>query len=192
MLVGFIGAPCSGKTTTAAKLFAELKDNGQPSEYVAEKARSYIAAKKFTLRAAGNEHLFSLSDEDQISIAKTQYRAELTMNHGNIIVVTDSCVLNSLLYMTPSAREGQDVQRLAVEAASKYDIVFVCGPVPRPAGDDPNRVHDEATSMGIHSQIEPLLLPFLDESKVHYLSGPSHARLQEAISVTLNRFAGEG
>jgi hypothetical protein len=188
MLVGFIGAPCSGKTTTAAKLFAALKDMGLPSEYIAEKARSYIAAKKFALRADNREHLFSLGDEDQIAIAHTQYRAELTMNTKDVVVVTDSAVLNSLLYMTPSAQNSESVLALMREAVSKYDILFVCAPVPRPAGEDPNRVHDEAASFALHAQIERLLAPLYAGKVVHVLTGSSHERLAAAFSEVLKAF----
>lgn len=189
MLVGFIGSPCSGKTTTAAKLFAELKDCGQPVEFITEKARSYIATKKFTLKAAGKEADFALTDEDQVAIANSQYKAELIMNQKGLIVVTDSCVLNSLLYMTPSVRESGDVQRIAKEALSKYDVLFICTPVPRPAGDDPNRVHNEVESMRIHEQINALILPMLDGKIVHNLTGSTHARLQAAFSATMAKFS---
>ena len=46
MYVNFIGAPCSGKTTSAAKLFAELKEMGLEVEFVSEYARLYIAKKR--------------------------------------------------------------------------------------------------------------------------------------------------
>lgn len=188
MLVGFIGSPCSGKTTTAAKLFAELKDCGQPTEYIAERARWYIANKKFGLRAQNQEHLFNLTDEDQIAIASSQYRAELVMNQRGIVVVTDSCVLNSLLYMTPGVRESEAVQRIAAEAIDKYDVLFVCAPVPRPQGVDPNRVHDEAASMHIHEQIHSLLLPKLEGREVHFLTGSTHSRMGDAFSVVMKKF----
>lgn len=188
MLVGFIGSPCSGKTTTAAKLFAELKDTGMPAEFITEKARSYIAKKKFSLRQQQQEHLFSLTDDDQVEIANSQYIGEMTMNQKNLIVVTDSCVLNSLLYMTPSMRERADLRGFMETAVAKYDVVFICSPVPRPGGEDPNRVHDEAASMHIHQQIDALLTPFLSGTEVHTLTGPSHQRAQAAFSAVLNRF----
>lgn len=188
MLVGFIGSPCSGKTTTAAKLFAELKDMGLPAEYVAEKARSHIAKKRFLLRKNNQEHLFYLDDDDQVTIANSQHTAELIMNEENVIVITDSCVLNSLLYMTPSMQEREDLRKFMEEAISKYDIVFICGPVSRPKGEDPNRVHSEAASIHIHNQIEALLTPYLKNTETHWLTGPSHLRLGSSISVTLDKF----
>lgn len=188
MLVGFIGAPCSGKTTTAAKLFAELKESGQPAEYIAEKARSYIANKKFMLRQEGIEDSFSLTDQDQVAIAKTQFRAELVMNQGDLIVVTDSCVLNSLLYMSEATRQSLEVKDLVRAATSKYDLLFVAGPVQRPSVTDPNRVHDEEESLLINSQIATVLQPEFEGKHVIYLSGPMHVRLQEALSTTLNKF----
>lgn len=189
MLVGFIGSPCSGKTTTAAKVFAEMKDCGQPVEYIAEKARSYIAEKRFMLRAKGIEHLFDLQDADQVSIAHSQYKAELIMNDKRLVVITDSCVLNSLLYMTPSARESREVQDLSKEALAKYDLLFICAPVPRSTTEDPNRVHDEAASMRIHEQINTLLIPMLEGKEVHSLTGTPHARMQCAFGHVMRKFS---
>lgn len=188
MLVGFIGAPCAGKTTTAARLFAELKEAGQPAEFISEKARSYIANKRVTGGLAV-ETPVPLTDEDQILIAKSQYRAELVMNFGNQIVVTDSCVLNSLLYMSPSVRGSEEVRDLVQNAVRKYDLVFLCAPVPRPQNADLNRVHDEAASLVIHNQIEAVLVPMLADVETYILTGNTHARAQQAFSAVLNKFA---
>lgn len=187
MLVGFIGSPCSGKTTTAAKLFAELKDMGLPAEYVAERARFHISRKKFIIRQKGYGD-FSLTDEDQISIANSQFLDEKIMKADDIIVVTDSCVLNSLLYMTEETRNREDIKQFMQDALKEYDIIFICAPVNRPKGKDPNRVHDEGFSIKIHGEIETLLVPMFNEKEVHWLTGPSHLRLGNAISTTLDRF----
>lgn len=192
MLVGFIGAPCSGKTTTAAKLFAALKENGQPCEYIAEKARAYIAEKRFALKAQGRGHEFRLFDGDQLAIAKSQFRAEMIMDDPGIITVTDSCVLNSFLYMSPGFRSTKEVVDLMDAALGNYDLLFVCGPVPRPSGTDPNRVHDADASALINDQIYSLLVPMVSSHHARPLtkglSGDAKLRLSNAFSATLERF----
>lgn len=187
MLVGFIGAPCSGKTTTAAKLFAELKDMGLPAEYVAERARYHISRKKFVIRTKGYGD-FTLTDEDQISIANSQFLDEKIMKTDDVIVVTDSCVLNSFLYMTENTRNDEELREFMQDALKEYDVIFICAPVSRPKGKDPNRVHDEEFSVKVHNEIEKILVPLLEEKEVHWLTGPSHLRLGTAIAATLDKF----
>jgi nicotinamide riboside kinase len=187
MLVGMVGSPCSGKTTTAAKLFAELKDLGLPTDYVAEQARFYIANKRFLQRKGGGGEDISLTDEDQLAIARQQFRHELVMSDPRTILITDSSVLNSLLYMSEEFRKSEDVQSLAKAAAARYDLLFICHPVKRPDGIDPNRIHDETLSLQIHDRIDAILYEVVAEGRVGYQSlvGPSKIRLQEALSTTL-------
>lgn len=186
-----IGAPCSGKTTVAAKLFAELKDLGLPTDYVAEQARFYIANKRFFQRK-GAEYFIDpekvdLSNEDQLAIARQQFRHELIMSDPRTILITDSSVLNSLLYMGEDFRKSEDVQSLAKAAAARYDILFICHPVQRPDGVDPNRIHDEEFSLKIHDSMDTVINPLIWDlpSQGKHLVGPSRVRLQDALSVTL-------
>jgi nicotinamide riboside kinase len=193
MLIGMIGAPCSGKTTVAAKLFAELKDLGLPTDYVAEQARFYIANKRFLQKKSGGGEEVILSDEDQLAIARQQFRHELVMSDPRTILITDSSVLNSLLYMSDEFRKSEEVQSLARAAAARYDVLFICHPVQRPDGTDPNRIHDETFSLKVHENIGPLLQALLFDSshlEIQHLVGPSRIRLQEAQSLTLETWNG--
>lgn len=190
MLVGFIGSPCSGKTTVASKLFAELKDMGLPTDYVVEQARFYIANKRFTQRQNGANNAITLSDDDQLAIARQQFRHEIVMADPQTILLTDSSVLNSLLYMSPEFRLTEEVQSLARAAAARYDILFICHPVKRPDGVDPNRIHDEQFSLKIHESMDTVINPLIWDlpSPIKHLVGPSRTRLQDAMSVTLDRW----
>jgi nicotinamide riboside kinase len=186
MLIGFLGAPCSGKTTVAAKMFAELKDSGLPTEFVCERARLYIA--KARIWAEQRQQAFTLSDTDQLAIARSQFADEVAMNQNGIIVVSDSSALNSLLYMSPEFRQTPEVHALMQAAAAQYDYLFVCGPVPRPICLDPNRVHDEAQSLELHNSLPEITKAYVEQSKIQTLVGPAHVRLHQALSLTLDRY----
>ncbi|WNM70307.1 hypothetical protein [Myxococcus phage Mx1] len=190
MLVGFVGAPCSGKTTTAARLFAELKEMGIPAEYVAERARSYIARAKASKRSRGDVAPLVLCDEDQKKIATGQFVDESVMHDPKVVLVTDSCVLNSLLYMTEGCRTDPEVNSLMRAAAARYDLLFWCGPVARPEGDDPNRVHGEAECVAIHDQIETVIQPMLGKPMFVLAGSPRH-RFTDAMHAVLDAFTGE-
>lgn len=185
MLVGFIGAPCSGKTTVASKLFAELKDMGLPTDYVAEQARFYIANKRFMQRRNNEGEDVVLTDEDQLAIARQQFRHELVMSDPRTILITDSSVLNSLLYMSDEFRSTEAVQSLAKMAMEKYDLLFICHPVQRPTGVDPNRIHDEDSSRKIHEKIGILAEESILTFFAPQLVGPSRTRLQDAMATVL-------
>jgi len=189
MLVGFIGGPCSGKTTSAARLFAEFKDSGQSTEYIAERARWHIAKKKYELLRRGLESKFVLDDLDQLSILSDQEHAEDVMNQDNIIVITDSCVLNTFLYLGDNVLNSPSIQQFGRQVAKRYDVLFVCAPVARPFGIDPNRVHDEEASRIIHEKVASLF-PLLEGVEVHNLSGTTQARVNIAFGVVMNKFAG--
>ena len=73
MLVTFIGSPISGKTTTAAQVFAELKKAGMPAEFVCEIARTFIA----NLRYNRQGDTIKLDDDNQLDIMSQQYHSEL-------------------------------------------------------------------------------------------------------------------
>jgi thymidylate kinase len=188
MLVGFMGAPCSGKTTTAARLFADLKEMGTPVEFITEKARSFIAWKKYN--STFTQELFSLTNENQLEIAKSQFAAEQIMRSvcGNdLIVLTDTTVLNSALYMTPDFRARPEVQELFLQAVKQYDLLFLCQPVEYPRSYDPNRVHSEEESLALHSELESVFAQYAQGVPSISLIGPSYVRLDHCRAEVLRR-----
>lgn len=185
MLIAFTGAPCSGKTTTAARVFADLKDAGYPAEFLPEFARTYIAYR----RLKGDTS--PLTDNDQVNIMQQQSEAEgmMALSSPDSIVVADSAALNALLYMSPELRNLPHMQENARHAVARYGLVFRCHPVRPGSMYDPNRVHDFNQSLAIDAQVEPLLkeygLPIIP------LGGPQHHRATRAYGLVLEALVQE-
>lgn len=156
MLINFIGAPCSGKSTTAGRVYAELKDQGYPAEFVPEQARRYIAANRYD----------SLDGLDQIVIMEKQFKEESIFAEGSqALVVADSSPLNSLLYMTNGIRMTLDVEkvlgRLKERNESIPSVAFLCEPVkPALLLPDPNRLHTWEQSVALHEQVKEVLAKY--------------------------------
>lgn len=157
MIVTFLGVPCSGKTTTATKLFADLKEAGIPAEFVPEYARQYIASLKYD--SPGED--VKLDDGDQISIMVEQARLERVFAKAcgpDVVLVVDGCALNTLLYLSSGARQNPVVQSIVKMSMKAYDVVFVCEPVQALDGLDPNRIHSWEESLQLNGVLESLLL----------------------------------
>lgn len=187
MLIGFIGCPCSGKTTTAAKLFAALKADGISTEFIVEQARWYIAQKR--LRSKGP---LVLTDDDQFRIMLKQYQIEQTFKAvcpPETLIISDTTALSAMLYMTAEQRESQEVQQLCYEAVKLYDVIYTASPVLSFDRLDSNRVHDEQQSRAIAAKIEPLLASVLPTSvPVVPLVGSIEIRFSTVLRDVLLRF----
>jgi thymidylate kinase len=188
MLIGFIGCPCSGKTTTAALTFADLKSMGVAAEFIPEQARMYIAEKRLILGQAPGSPVI-LTDEDQLQILTRQMDAEhvlLRSSGPGTVVVTDTAALCTLLYMSP---EVQEAQREAMSAhLEKYDLLFYSAPVKLPYSLDANRVHDQEQALKINQEIPKLLRSYGLEPT--FLVGDSKARHNEVTKTILERIVG--
>lgn len=185
MKVTFIGCASSGKTTTAAMVFSELKRNGIVCEFISEQARIYIARKRLS------NPKFYPSDEDQIEIMKQQQELIRIMENSTIeagaIVICDSSPLNALLYMSPEARDSQEVQELIREFEVDPGLTFYSPPVPRNYSVDPNRVHTEAQSLTIDHSIPSVMFKYAPKAwgNKFPLFGESQDRYVYAINEIL-------
>ena len=190
MRIGFLGAPYSGKTTTAAKLFANLKDSGIPCEFVPEYARIYIARERFIQRGFD----LKITDEHQYDIVCGQQQTEERMDDGKTLVIADSCILNTMLYAN-----HRGVRDLVQKHIHQYHLLFLCGLVPNGVQSDPNRIHSHSESLHFADLLDNLLadfnLPVNDpyellqtEGKPHVyrLEGDSNTRAHMAQRVVLD------
>lgn len=188
MLVQFIGGPCSGKTTTAAKLFATLKEQGHPCEFVAERARAHIAKVRRRLLDSGQDPSdCRMTEDDQLAILEDQLRCEedfVKTCPKQTIVVADGCPLNSLLYLAPELRERINTKSRTRQAICNLDVVFRCQPVDQPASSDPNRIHSAKECAVIDGWI-PEVIPREALDKCVLLAGPIQLRHDVALAVIL-------
>ncbi len=162
MLVNFIGCPQSGKTTTAAMLFASMKETGMVAEFNPEQARFHIARLRVKMGLRPEDGM-SLTNMDQYEIMLAQVEADETLVKAcgpKVYIVSDSSPLNSMLYMTQEFRLSPLVQNLAQRSLNITDQSFHMLPIYKPYLDDPNRIHSEAQSKEIDRNIPDLLAQF--------------------------------
>ncbi len=175
----FVGSPASGKTTTAAMLFAQLKENQYAVEWVPEYARLYIARK----RASSFDSTLTLNDLDQRSIQFVQFGWEEDLFNPfpgqERISISDSWSVNALLYMEHVNRLSRSRALLAKHLAHH---VFYCPPLKDKISDqDPNRVHNRKLSLQIDKKVKPLMNDL--GIKFHTLTGKPFARVSQIINV---------
>lgn len=186
MIIEFLGCPRSGKTTTAARVFANLKEAGFNCEYIPEQARFYIAQKRVNAGLKPEESL-TLDDEDQKNILQKQVIAihlMLASCGKDAIIVTDSSPYNSLLYMTPEGRSKEIVKNIIKSIKDLPTIKFYSLPVEWLGGLDPNRIHNQEQSLKINEDIVTTILPMLKDEPVKLL-GDSDTRWRSATSEVL-------
>lgn len=174
MYIGFLGAPSSGKTTTAARVFAELKESGLVVEFLSEQARMYIAA----LRKAS--FFFKLEDSDQIAIMKQQnYWEEIlesSIRENDGILITDSCSLNSLFYMT------EPPEYWTVDYYQRKDaLLYYAPPLPLFQREDPLRIHNKAESAIIEDKIRDFVNTNSHKLNIRHLDGSLRMRANVVI-----------
>lgn len=85
-IINLIGAPCTGKSTAAASIFADLKKSGINVEYSFEAAKllSYMNAKEYI--------------ENQIYVFSQQFTSQWALIDKVDYVITDSPLILSSIY----------------------------------------------------------------------------------------------
>lgn len=190
----FLGCPCSGKTTTAALIFAELKETGISCEFIPEQARFYIAE----IRVKNNLQPYDpviLSDDDQISILEKQLSLQEVMRkaigeYG--IIVTDTSPVNSFLYMKHIDKNNPKLMNLLSKIESPDDIYFYCPPVAKAGPSDPNRIHSYEQSLKIDESLPEILQEHFPNiyKRLITLTGTPAIRQTQVFSEVMNRRLG--
>ena len=193
-----LGPPNSGKTTTAAKVFAKLKETGLAVEFIPERARYHIAEKRFRLGLRPDETPL-LTDDDQIQIFQAQAAAEQQLDlvcSKDTIVIADSWSAASLLYMSEMV---QIVSPACIESISRVQgvictsnpLVFSLASVPFGDAEDANRVHNAFQSQELGKKIPEMLSRWFPNVFPIPVSGNPDERA-EAITKHIRRRVAEG
>lgn len=179
MLINFVGCPASGKTTIAAKTFAYLKEDGYPAEYIAERARYWIAVSKSKLE--------NLDDNYQEKISRDQFEHECLMSESNpsAVVISDSSALLTLVYSSdPDSLISKQSRNFIPNIVKKLEegLVFYCLPIPKLENlNDQNRIHNHEQSLEIDKKIEPLFKKYAPNVKLIKLDGPIDIRTRVVL-----------
>lgn len=191
MLISFIGAPASGKTTVAALVFADLKEAGVNVEFVPEQARVYIAEKRLRWKKRDLAYPplegFSLDDGDQIEIMRRQINAENVFfeAYPETVIVTDSSPLNALLYMSENCRKTNPFVTTAILRSmlmADVNPYFYAG-IPdtaNPYVEDPGRAHGFYESKRLEATLGDVVVPHVP-SPMKVLFGTAHHRAFQVL-----------
>lgn len=181
MLVNFLGSPQSGKTTTAAMLFAKLKENHMVAEFVLEQARMKIAENRL-LNKTG------LSVQDQHEIFMRQIQSEWTMaKNSKSIVVSDSSPINNLIYLEDWKRENVRLGEIRRILHELKPLVFLCQPIDTDQDlVDMNRIHSLKESIALHSKFDEIL-KYFDVTPVQVYGSPEQ-RLATVMQTVYDQF----
>jgi hypothetical protein len=198
MNVGFVGAPCSGKTTSAALLFAQLKDDGVVAEFVAERARYYIAKKKYETErldagsdgCRGSDRPFDGRGPvpDHARAVRDAAHPASRVGDGGV-VVSDASALGALSYMSEEGRASEEAARWIQAANKDTHLLFFAHPIDGYDRLDPNRIHSADQALVIHNEIPSLLARFSPAVPVIELRGDSFARKHIVLRAVYERLS---
>lgn len=140
LVVNFVGAPSSGKTTLAALTYGTLKLKGYSIEYVPEYAKHLVWTKQFEL--LNNQHY----------VSKTQYEFLKSVNHQVKIIITDGPLLAGLYYNEynkDNLSNANMVGTIIEGWMGEFDNMYIMVKRNHPF-EEQGRVHSESESTLIH------------------------------------------
>jgi hypothetical protein len=170
MMIGFIGTPSCGKSTTAFGLCYRLKKEGYPVEFVAEYARRRIIECRLE-GISGNGGV-----EGQRLIYKTDSaNTVFYRDHANAISIMDGSTINCFFY-------GFDPMDFDAEAA-KYDLLFYIPTTDVPASVmDANRMQDRDAILKMATRWDDVVRPLM-KKHAHIVELPGYPHQNEDAMV---------
>jgi ABC-type dipeptide/oligopeptide/nickel transport system ATPase component len=150
MLIGFIGAPGCGKSTTAFGLCYELKKQGHAVEFVAEYARRHIMECRIK-GIPGNGGF----DGQTVIYNQDSANAKIYRQHAPGFTIADGSTVNCYFY-------GFDHIDLLEEAA-KYDLLFYIPLTHTPSipSQDVNRMQTQSELLEMGRKWENAIRPLI-------------------------------
>ena len=150
MLIGFIGTPSCGKSTTSFGLCYHLKKRGYTVELVTEYARRHI----IDCRVKGIPGNGGYEGQ-KIIYGQDSNNALIYRKYSDAVTVTDGCTINCSFY--------NDFNHLdLVEEANKYDLLFYIPTedVP-PVPGDANRLQNREQILTLARKWEEVIRPLM-------------------------------
>ena len=111
IVVNLYGGPGSGKSTTAAGIFSELKMLGLNTELVTEYAKDKVWEKHEAIL------------DNQIYVFAKQYHRLFRLTGQVDVIVTDSPILLSTIYNKDRTTLGRSLDNLVIEAYHTFNNV---------------------------------------------------------------------
>lgn len=145
-VINMIGAPCSGKSTASAQLFAKLKMKHINCELVTEYAKDLTWEQRYNIL------------KNQVYILAKQYNRLERLRDKVDYVITDSPLILSLIYN----QDLKNLDNLTLELFNKFDNINLFLPIKQYVGIGRNESYEEAV------KIEEKILTMLKEYKISY------------------------
>lgn len=161
-VINFFGAPSSGKSTLAAKLYSQMKIARLKVEITTEFAKDLIYDN-------------SNAVDDQIFVTSTQYHKLFTARQNNLdFVITDSPIMLGVVYSNLKSSQPYDKKAFAALMFSAFqefnNINILIKPEEIKDFQNYGRKHDKESSIKISQDIKKML----DEYKISYIEFNFH------------------
>lgn len=161
-LIGFLGAPCSGKSTLASELHTSLKISNKNSIFISEAATDYIA-----------EFGIPTAPIDQMTIFYKQRQMEnMYINTKEYIICDSSSILN-YFYFRKSFNGNltlnniaaiNNIQKEILTSLNSWSFLFYVPPIQTDENDG-IRFHDTSDI----KQIDKNIKSYLDIENIKYI-----------------------
>jgi len=148
LVINFIGAPSSGKTTLCSLLFGHLKLKGVKVEYVPEFAKQLVWMQEFDLL------------NNQYYVTKKQYELLKCMVGQVDIVVTDSSLANGLYYNRYNVNNTSNVKKTEhhiIEWMSEFENMFIFVEKGNFPYEQVGRVENEEQAKHVEKELKNIL-----------------------------------
>lgn len=147
-VINILGAPGTGKSTYAAKLFAEMKTQGFSCELVQEFAKEIVYADNEKLR------------NDQLIVIGEQYRRTFVLDGKIDYIITDSPILLGIIYnkLTTHPYPPEHFDPICKNAYERFEnLNILLTHQPKRTYQQAGRIEDYVGSLEIQKQIIKLI-----------------------------------
>jgi hypothetical protein len=170
-VINLFGGPGSGKSTTAAGLFYQMKLKHMNVELITEYAKELVYSDRVTFLNSKQEYVFAKQNLRQFILKdKVEW------------AITDSPLLLSLIYpKIYNTSPGDHFDQYAIETFNRYNNVnfFISRP---PNFSSVGRVQDFSESV----RVDNLILDALSETGVKYETIPADKQTLQTIMSHIN------